>query len=387
MRVRNLKEGVQPVSPLLVQALLRQNSPAMRALIARLEASGQGLRPGGFRFAEGALEFDYDSRLAQRRIDGFIGTMDSNLLTLCTHLLSTGANPNFSDCDGNQPLALAIQYRNGHKLVELLLQKGADANSTCHSLMRGEKGSTLTMLDLAVEKKCVSVCELILRHGGMPSMHAPVRLLPFAKSLKETHPEFYNLASRAVQQLFWAAVDGDGGGEAGPEQDGGMSGNDEQRTDDLRACFRAGLHPDACRRRGQTGLTSLVRGCGAMGSFLAEGGGGRVGSLAVMELLLEHRADPNAVDVPYSLSGQRVIRPVGLPLPMAVYPLLRHGPDASKTLSLLARYGLDPESRVGCSVDGSELEESMTLIEFARQSHGRADSLRVLEELVASRGT
>jgi hypothetical protein len=120
MRKSNLKLDRSRPSILLVEALLRKDTPELRELTTKLLANTTG---SSKRDVGGVLEFDQDSRAKQTRLDQHIGTVNATLLLVCEHLLDNGALPSYTDADGNHALLLAVQYRKGAQLVGRLLAK------------------------------------------------------------------------------------------------------------------------------------------------------------------------------------------------------------------------------------------------------------------------
>ena len=61
-----------------------------------------------------------------RRTDGFLADMTPTLERTVEYLLANGADPNTEDADRNRPLWIALQIRGSDRVVQMLLDKGAE---------------------------------------------------------------------------------------------------------------------------------------------------------------------------------------------------------------------------------------------------------------------
>eukprot|EP00808_Paulinella_micropora_P020144 g78763.t1 len=282
MRCRNLKR--ETASDLLLNALLLKTSPGLRALKKRLGMAGPA--PQGKKRLK-PLAFDEYTRCSQTRIDGRVGKADDALVQLVEHLLADGANPLARDADGNTPMLLAIQYKGGQRLVELLLRHGFHHPEDLRVSISapGQRGAFLSYLDLSLEIRAIECVQLLLARGALPSTTTDKRGQPLqAKdqllSVAQVH-EFAPLARNSLNQGLWTAFE-------------------ELDVEQMHACIAHGAAVDHVNARGRTVLSCCV----------ADASSQR--HLQIASLLLEAGSDPNRKD------------PDGTPL--AVLLLLRSHP-------------------------------------------------------------
>lgn len=89
-----------------------------------------------------------------RRTDGFLADMTPTLERTVEYLLSNGADPNWEDADRNRALWIALQIRGADRVVQMLLDKGAEC---VEALESEDESSSDDESDVA---------------GGMPSIRA-----------------------------------------------------------------------------------------------------------------------------------------------------------------------------------------------------------------------
>ena len=68
-----------------------------------------------------------------RRTDGFVGDMSPLLERTVEYLLANGADPNTEDADRNRALWIALQIKGSDRVVQMLLEKGAECTEALES--------------------------------------------------------------------------------------------------------------------------------------------------------------------------------------------------------------------------------------------------------------
>ena len=290
----------------------------------------------------------------RRAADGYLGSSNVVLERIIQQLLLDGADLSHVDCDGNNALSLAVQYRNNEELIIMLLNhdKSHAINSidTSQQYNDCENSDCIgTPLDIALQlSQCNNVIRL-LKHGCLPTAHAYYntdndirdinRIVDDETSLHNDKLTLYQFAQLHTFQQFAMH-------KLNSTLINAVELCDVTLTRDM-CCHGADV--DAYRNTNdQTLLYSHIK--------------SKSRSVELVEILLQYGADCNILDDTHT--------------PMCTYLLISHNTISQQILELLCQYGLDLNITVG--------DTNQTILQFAHSTVKRVRTLDILDQ--CSRG-
>lgn len=333
-------------STLLLDALLGRNSSDMERFQSQCNISCKLIPVGNTVHQRTRNRRKYQTLL--------FGTLNGPLEKLVLALLSEGADPLYTDADGNISYWIAAQYDECIRTMSQLLKSKGSFDKVCEitddsdddsdpnedsgrMILRDVGDDTLAikniehgnLLDMCIRLSQYKLVDLLLRSGMVPTNNSvQTPLMDFAHAYEASLSYFPNLARKSLQREMWDAIEF----------------ADEDR---VAAVLAHGQPPDIVDDNGRTPLYRIIE--------------DKNSSLRIVSLLLDARANPNARDI----AGT----------PIAVFLLLRRSRLAIDTLSLLLNNGLDIDAKVF----HDESAKEVTLFEFAQLQECSSEVLKLLE--------